>query len=131
MKQKYGTCGCVAVDKALKKVGTQPLGAYIYRQQATVAEWVVLCPILEVCDKDTCYEVGGRRREPWWRQRTARTQMSATLKEILASARDWYWKSGRRDRGGDDRDAAESEDGAGRNGYRGAGTDTGGSQLGK
>ena len=36
------TWRCVAADKVLKKAGTQSLGVYIDKQQATVAEWVVL-----------------------------------------------------------------------------------------
>ena len=35
--------------------------------------------------------------------------LSATLKYILATARERRWKSGRRGRGGGDRDVAESE----------------------
>ena len=40
--------------------GTKPLWEYIERMQATVAEWVALQPIFEVCTKDTGYEGGGR-----------------------------------------------------------------------
>ena len=69
-----------------------------------MAEGVTPRTILEVCDRDTAYEEGGRSREPWWRQAVARNQLSAKLKEILAVARDWRWKSGR---GGGDMDAEE------------------------
>ena len=51
--------------KVIKEAGTQTLGAYIDKPQATVAEWVALRPILEICDKETGYKVKGRRREPW------------------------------------------------------------------
>ena len=47
-----------------------------------MAEWVALRPILEVCDRETGYEGGGRLREPWWRQMAVRKQLSATLKKI-------------------------------------------------
>ena len=50
-------------------------------------EWVALRPILEVCERETGYDVEGRRQNPWWRQTAARKQLSATLKEILAAAR--------------------------------------------
>ena len=50
-----------------------------------MAEWVVLRPILEVYDKETGYEGGARRPEPWWRKTAARKQLSATLKEISAA----------------------------------------------
>ena len=48
VRQKYGNWPCVAAEKVLEKEGTQFLGAYIDRWQATVAEFVALCPILEV-----------------------------------------------------------------------------------
>ena len=88
-----------------------------------MAEWVELRPILEVCDRETGYEGGGRRREPWWRETAARKQLSATLKDISAAAKERRLKSIRRgeSRGGD-RYTEESEDGAGSDGYRYAGT---------
>ena len=52
----------VSTEKVLEKAGHQSLRAYIDRSQATVAEWVALRPILEVCDRETGYEGGGRRR---------------------------------------------------------------------
>ena len=78
---------------------------------------------------ETGYEGGGRRREPWRRQTAARNQLSATLKEISAVARERRWKSGRRGGGGGDKDAEESEDWAGRDGSRDAGTETGDAQV--
>ena len=51
------------------------------------------------------------------------------LKEILASARERRWKSGRRGGGKGYRDADESEYGAGSDGYRDVGTDTGNAQV--
>ena len=72
----------MSAEKVLEKAGTQSLGNYINRRQATVAEWVELRPILEVYNRDTGYEGGGRLREPWWRQTTAIKQLSYTLKEI-------------------------------------------------
>ena len=49
----------------LKNTGTQKLGTYIEKQQNKVSEWIVLRLIYEVCDRETGYKVGGRRREPW------------------------------------------------------------------
>ena len=80
---------------------------------------------------ETGYEGGGRRRELWRRQTAARNQLSATLKEISAVARERRWKSGRRGGGGGDMDAEESENGSGRYGYRDSGTDTVDAQMGK
>ena len=53
VRQKHRTCRKVAADTVLEKAGTQTLGTYIDRRQATVEEWVVLRLILEVCDRDT------------------------------------------------------------------------------
>ena len=69
-------------------------------------EWVALRPILEVCDRETGYEGGGRIQDPWWRQTADRKKLSATLKDILEAARERRWKYGRRVRsGGGDRGA--------------------------
>ena len=72
----------MSAEKVLEKAGTQSLGNYIDRRQATVAEWVALRPILEIYNRDTGYEGGGRLWEPWWIQTTAIKQLSYTLKEI-------------------------------------------------
>ena len=68
----------------------------------------------------------------WWRQTAARKQLSATLKEISAAARERNWKSGRRlERRGGDRDAEESEDRAGSDGSQYSGTEIGDAQVDK
>ena len=108
MQREDGTWRQVASYKVLKKSGTQSLRAYIDRRQATVAGWVALCPILEVCDREMGYEGGGRCREPWWRQTAARKHMSVMLKEISAASREKRWESGRCGGGGGDRDAVDS-----------------------
>ena len=54
-------------DRVLQAAGTKSLREYIDKRQATVAEWVALRPIFEVCAKETGYEGGGKLREPWWR----------------------------------------------------------------
>ena len=97
-----------------------------------MADWVVFCPILEVCDRETGYEGGGRRWEPWWRQTAAKKQLGATLKDISETARERRCKSGRHGkRGGGERDAEESEYGAGSDGSRYSGTETSDSQVGE
>ena len=88
MQQKDGTWRMVSADKFLENAGNQYLGTYIDRSQATVVEWAALRHILEVCDRETGYEGGGRRQDPWWRQTAARNQLSVTLKEIAVTARD-------------------------------------------
>ena len=49
----------------LQAAGTKLLKEYINKRQGTVAEWVALWKIFEVCAKDTGYEGGGKLREPW------------------------------------------------------------------
>ena len=66
----------------LQAAGTKPLREYIDKRQATVAEWVSLRTIFEVCTKDMGYEGGGRVREQWWRQTAAERHMKTMLKEI-------------------------------------------------
>ena len=121
----------MAAEKVLEKSGTLSLGTYIERRQEILAEGVASRPILEVCDIETYCEGGGRRRDPWWRQTAARKQMSATLKDILAAASERRWKSGSHGGGKGYRNAEESEDWAGSNGYRDSGMDTGDAQVGE
>ena len=47
---------------------TQLEMTYIGRRHATVAQWVELQPILEMCAVERGYKWGGRRREAWWCQ---------------------------------------------------------------
>ena len=47
-------------DRVLQATGTKPLWEYIERRQATVAEWIALRPIFEVCAKDTGFEGRGK-----------------------------------------------------------------------
>ena len=61
-RQRDENCQSEAAEKVLKEAGNQSLGAYIDKWQATVAEWVALKPILDIFDKKTGYEGGGRRR---------------------------------------------------------------------
>ena len=70
----------MSAETVLEKSGTQSLGTSIERRLETVADWVELSPILEVCDRDIGYERRGRRQELWWRQKTSRKPLSATLK---------------------------------------------------
>ena len=75
-------------DRVLQAAGTKPLREYIDKRQATVAEWVALRPIFEVCAKKTGYEGGGKLHEPWWRQAAVEQQLEATLKNIPTTARE-------------------------------------------
>ena len=78
-RQRDGNWRIKALAKALKEARTQTLGAYIDKRQEMVAEWVTLRPILNICDRETGYVGGGRRRDPWRRQTAARKHLSTTL----------------------------------------------------
>ena len=47
-------------DRVLKAAGTHPLMEYIDKRQVTVAELVALCPIFEICEKETGYAGEGK-----------------------------------------------------------------------
>ena len=51
-----------------EKAVTQSDGIYIEKRHATVAQWVALRPLFEVCARETGYEGGGLRRTVWCRQ---------------------------------------------------------------
>ena len=52
----------------------------------TVAEWVALQTIFEVCTKEKGYKGGGKLHDLWWRQAAAEQQLEAMMKNISASA---------------------------------------------
>ena len=47
---------------------TQSARIYIEQRQETVAQWVALRPLFQVCTREIGYEGGERRRKAWWRQ---------------------------------------------------------------
>ena len=83
---------------------------------------MALRPILEICDRDTGYKGGERRRDLWWRKTEARKQISATLEDISVAARSRCWESVRRGEGGEGMKVAES--GSRSDGPRYAGMET-------
>ena len=46
-------------EAVLQGAGTQSLGTYVDRRQTTVAEWVALRPVFDVCTRETGYKEGG------------------------------------------------------------------------
>ena len=80
-----------AAARVLNKAVTHTLGDYIDKRQETVVEWVALRTILDICNRETGYEGGVRRREPWWWHTVAQKKLSMTLKYILAATRAWRW----------------------------------------
>ena len=68
-------------------MGTQSARIYIDRRQATMAQWVALRPLIEVCARETEYEEGGRRRKAWWRQEAAERQLRAALADSREAKR--------------------------------------------
>ena len=63
----------------LQEAGKQPLQTYIEQMQVSVAEWVALRPIFEVCAKETGYKGGGRHQDPWMRQAAANKNLRDKL----------------------------------------------------
>ena len=63
-----GTWKTPGAEDIREAAGNESAGIYVERQQTTVAQWVALRPLFEVCARETGYEGGGRRRKVWWRQ---------------------------------------------------------------
>ena len=61
-RQREKTWRSEAEEKVLKEARTHFLGEYIDKQEAKMAEWVLLRPILEVYNNETGYE--GRGEAP-------------------------------------------------------------------
>ena len=96
---------------------------YIGIRQATLAQWVALRPIFEVCTGEKGYEGGGLRRDTLWRQEAAEKQ----LRETLAEAREERSKR----RQGEGVMQWEPEDGRRRVGSRDAGSETSNARVGE
>ena len=47
-------------------LGMQSAATYIFRSQVTLAQWVVLNPIFDVCTREHVYYRRGCRRDPQW-----------------------------------------------------------------
>ena len=83
----------------LRGAGTQPLRTYVDMRHMTVADWVALQPIFDVCARDMGYEEGGRLWVPWWRKAAAKKQLKVKIEAISEVARvRRRQKSGRRGR---------------------------------
>ena len=67
--------------EVLKASRMQTSGTYIGRRQGTVAQWVVLQPIFEVCAQEQGFEVGKRQRKLLWRQEAPGEVLRAMLVE--------------------------------------------------
>ena len=89
--RKWQTPGAEGIRE---EAGTQLDRIYIEQQQATVAQWVALHPLFEVCARETWYEGGGLSRKVCWCQEARRKQLCATLEELREDKR-------RRSRGGE------------------------------
>ena len=77
-------------EGTLKAAGTQLARIYIERQQATVAQWVALRPLFEVCTRKTGYEGGERRRKERWHQEATEKQLRTNLEDSWeAKKRRW------------------------------------------
>ena len=67
-QKEYGVWETRATEEALQTKGMQSASKYIGCREATVAQWVTMCPLLEVYVREISYEGGGRKICPWWRQ---------------------------------------------------------------
>ena len=65
------------VEVVQESLGSQSVMAYIGRTHETVAQWMEMCPIFDVCENETGYEGEGKLREPWWRQEAEEKQLGA------------------------------------------------------
>ena len=59
---------------------------YICRRQATVAHWVALRPIFDLCAGEKGYEGVGHRTESCWRQEATKKQLRDTLAGVSGEA---------------------------------------------
>ena len=66
---------------------TQSETTYIGRRQSTVAQWVALQLIFEVCAGEKGYNGGGRRRGAYWCQEATEKQLFSTLVGVSQEAR--------------------------------------------
>ena len=82
-----GTWVTPRVEIVQKAAVTQSGMTYIGRRQSTVAQWVVLHPSFGLFSRETGYEGRRHRRNAWWSQEAAETQIRATLEEILREDR--------------------------------------------
>ena len=81
----------------IQGMGTRTLQTYVDRRNMTLAEWVALRTIFEICANETGYDGGGSHQEPWWWQVAENKQLRAMLEEILAAAKERRrWEFSRR-----------------------------------
>ena len=73
---KWETPGAEGIREA---AGTQSTRIYIEQRHATVAQWVALRTLFEVCASETGNEGMGRRRKVWWRQEATEKKLRVTL----------------------------------------------------
>ena len=57
----------VAANKLPQGSGTQLIQTYLDIRQATVAEWMAIRHIFDVCAMETVHKRGGNPRVPWRR----------------------------------------------------------------
>ena len=74
-----GTWETPGAEGIQEEAVTQSVRIYIEIRQATVAQWVAIRPLFEVCARETGYEGGRRRMEVWWFQEATEKQLRVTL----------------------------------------------------
>ena len=75
------------MEEVLRAAGTKSAAKYNGLRQATVAQWVVLIPHLEVCARETGYKGRGQKQMSRWRQQTNNETLWNTLEEAAQGDR--------------------------------------------
>ena len=82
-----GTFEMPGAEGIREALGTQLVRVYIEMRQATVAQWVALSSLFEVCARETGYERGGRRSKVWGGQEATEKKLWATLENSREAKR--------------------------------------------
>ena len=67
--------------EVLRESETKTASTYIGRRQGTVAQWMDLRPIFEVCAWEPWFVGGGRRWKTWWWKKAPNELLRAMLVE--------------------------------------------------
>ena len=82
-----GTWEMPGAEGIREAAGTQSDRIYIEQWQTTVAQWVALRTLFEVCARDTGYEIGGAEEEGVLAPRGDGKQLQANLEDSREAKR--------------------------------------------
>ena len=83
----YGTWQTPGAEVIREAAGTQSARIYIEQRHATLAKWVGIHPLFEVCVRQTGYRGGGRKIKAWWRQEATEKHLRDTLEDSQEAKR--------------------------------------------